>query len=81
MQTPISNVPVRPFASTERVHSLSPRYAVQIRQNWGVGDNFENSTHQFIDIDCALNKVRECMLLGISEITIDRVSVTPANAA
>ena len=81
MPTPISNVPERHFASSERVHTLSPRYAVQIRQNWTTGDNFENSTHHFIDIDCALKKVRECMLLGISEITIDRVSVTPSNAA
>lgn len=74
MQITISREQGRPFASSPRAHSTSPHYMVTA-SNEGVGTD-----HTFVDLDCALRKIRELAVLGFPHMTITCVSLVEAKS-
>lgn len=74
MQTTISREQDRPFASSPRARITHPHYMVTA-SNDGVGTD-----HTFVDLDCALSKIRELTVLGFSHMTITCVSLAEAKS-
>ena len=65
MRTTTSNVQERRFATTQRVRTPSPRYTVRATSAHGSCD------HEFVDLQCAVQKVKELLTLGIPHVSID----------
>lgn len=52
------------FATSPKVHICSPHYMVTASTEHG------STAHTFVTLDCAVAKIRECCLLGMSHMTI-----------
>lgn len=70
MPTTTSPALERAFATSPREPSQAPRFTVLAVSEHGTID------HDFVDLDCALKKMRELLVLGISYVTITRSKAT-----
>lgn len=68
MQTTTSDSLERAFATSQREPSAHLRFTVKASSKYGTCD------HPFVDLDAAIAKVHELMVLGIPEVSIKRSS-------
>lgn len=66
MQTNYSNELEKAFATTQREPSPQLRFMVMASSQYGT------SEHAFVDLDAAIAKVHELVVLGIPEVSIRR---------
>ena len=66
MPTKISNNLGNAFATTAKAHSAPLRFTVTATSEYGT------NCHAFVDLDCAIEKMRELVLLGIPDLSIRR---------
>lgn len=66
MPTPISKQLDRQFASTPLEPTQCPRFTVTLTSEFGI------HSHDFCDLDCAVDKISELMVLGIEDVHISR---------
>lgn len=66
MQITISPATERGFATTPRERTRSPRYTLVAVNARGSCD------HEFVDLESAMRKMQELLVLGIPYVTISR---------
>ena len=66
MQTTTSNNLGNAFATSPKALSAPLRFTVTASSEYGP------CHHDFVDLDCAVNKMRELMVLGIPDLSIKR---------
>ena len=66
MQTTTSNNLGNAFATSPKALSAPLRFTVTASSEYGT------CHHDFVDLDCAVNKMRELMVLGIPDLSIKR---------
>ena len=72
MQTTTSNNLGNAFATSPKALSAPLRFTVTASSEYGT------CHHDFVDLDCAVNKMRELMVLGIPDLSIKRSSCDTA---
>ena len=66
MQTTTSNNRESVFATSPKALSAPLRFTVTATSEYGT------CHHDFVDLDCAINKIRELVVLGIPDLSIKR---------
>lgn len=66
MPTTISRILEKPFATTQREPSTAHRYTMTATSEHGT------CHHDFVDLDCAISKMRELMVLGFIDLSLKR---------
>jgi len=66
VQTTTSNNLGSAFATSPKALSVPLRFTVTASSEYGT------CHHDFVDLDCAINKMRELMVLGLPDLSIKR---------
>ena len=66
MQTTTSNDLESAFATSPKAPSAALRFTVTATSEYGT------CYHDFVDLDCAINKIRELVVLGVHDLSIKR---------